>query len=282
MGRVDGKVAFITGAGQGQGHAHALRLVEEGADIVATDLCGELPVNYRPATRRISRRTQELVERTGRRCLALTADVRRPEQLEAAVAEGLSVFGHLNVVVANAGVITFHHRSLDIPPAIFDLIVQTNLVGVWNTVRATAPPMIEAGRGGSMVFVSSSAGLRGQAHYAHYVASKFGVQGLMQSLANELGPHRIRVNTVNPTGVVSPGIGRDPTIAELHATEPLFVQGGRNVLPDLDCPAEEGAAPVGALQAVEVANAVLWLASDEARYVTGVALPVDAGNTVKP
>jgi NAD(P)-dependent dehydrogenase (short-subunit alcohol dehydrogenase family) len=208
--------------------------------------------------------------------------VRRRADLDAAVAAGLEAFGHIDVVVANAGIITFHRSSLDISEEIYDLIVDTNLRGVWNTVQATAPSMIEAQRGGSMIFTSSAAGLRGQVPYAHYVASKHGVVGLMKAFSNELARYRIRVNTVHPTGVSSPGMGNDAGVGEVFAVEPLFVLGASNTMPDLDAAFDPDAPPVPAISEREIANAVLWLASDESRYVTGVALPVDAGNTNKP
>jgi NAD(P)-dependent dehydrogenase (short-subunit alcohol dehydrogenase family) len=151
---------------------------------------------------------------------------------------------------------------------------------VWNTIQATAPGMIKAGRGGSIILTSSAAGIRGQVPYAHYTASKHGVVGLMKAFANELGRHRIRVNTVHPTGVATAMSG-DPSVPEVAAAEPLFVSGASNVLPDLDGPLDEPT-PLGAVQPEDVSQAVLWLASDEARYVTGLQLTVDAGNTNKP
>ncbi|MGW1029120.1 mycofactocin-coupled SDR family oxidoreductase [Streptomyces sp. NPDC002577] len=284
MGRVAGKVAFITGAGRGQGRAHAVRLAEEGADIIATDICGPVSdrVLYPMATPDDLAETKELVEKLGRRCATAVADVRRIGELKAAVAAGLEAFGHIDVVCANAGVITFHPSALEIPEDAYDAVVDTNLKGVWNTIQATAPAMIEAGHGGSMILTSSAAGIRGQVPYAHYVASKHGVVGLMKAFANELGQHRIRVNTVHPTGVATP-MGSDGSALEMAAAVPLFVSGAANILPDLDSPTD-AAAPlgVGVIQPRDVSQAVLWLASDESRYVTGLQLTVDAGNTNKP
>jgi SDR family mycofactocin-dependent oxidoreductase len=284
MGRVEGKVAFITGAGQGQGRAHAVRLSSEGADIIITDIAAPYPgrVHYRAATEADLNETRELVQKTGARCVSAVADVRDRAALQAAVDVGIAAFGRLDIVVANAGVITFHGSSLEITEDIYDLVVDTCLKGVWNTVQVTAPAMIKAGRGGAMIFTSSAAGLRGQPHYAHYAAAKHGVVGLMRTFANELAEHRIRVNTVHPTGVASPGMGSDTGVPELYASSRYFHLSAMNMLPDLDRPAGGEFAPVSALAETEIANAVLFLASDEGRYITGATLPVDAGNTNKP
>jgi SDR family mycofactocin-dependent oxidoreductase len=287
MGRVAGKVAFITGAGQGQGRAHAVRLAEEGADIIATDICRDIPaIRYGQATVEDLKETQGLVEKQGRRCVIYQADVRSLAELRAAATAGLDQLGHIDIVLANAGLITFHHSSLDIPEETYDLIVDTDLKGVWNTVQATAPSMIEARRGGSMIFTSSAAGIRGQMPFAHYVAAKFGVVGLMKAFSNEFARYRIRVNTVHPTAISSPGMGNsvnvDERAREILATEPMFVLGATNTLPDLDVDYEPDAPPVAYLKEIEISNAILFLASDEARYITGITLPVDAGNTNKP
>ena len=284
MGRVAGKVAFITGAGQGQGRAHAVRLASEGADVIITDIAVPYPerVHYRAATESDLNETRELVEKTGARCVSAVADVRDRSALQAAVDAGLAAFGRLDIAVANAGVITFHDSSLEITEDIYDLVMDTCLKGVWNTIQVTAPPMIAAGRGGAMILTSSAAGLRGQPHYAHYAAAKHGVVGLMRTFANELAEHRIRVNTVHPTGVSSPGMGSDSGVPELYARSRYFHLSGMNMLPDLDSEPSDEFARVPALAETEIANAVLFLASDEARYITGVTLPVDAGNTNKP
>lgn len=284
MGRVDGKVAFITGAGQGQGRAHALRLAEEGADIIATDICAPYParVFYKAASADDLEETRKLVEKTGRRCLTFVADVRDRKALQTAVDAGVQELGRLDIVVGNAGVITFHESSLDIEDDVYDLILDTNLRGAWNTVLATAPTLKKSGRGGSIILTSSAAGLRGQPHYAHYAAAKHGVVGLMRTFANELGEFRIRVNTVHPTGVGSPGMGNSTDVPELYEKSRYFHLAGLNMMPDLDTEPGTEYAPVPTLREVEIANAVLFLASDEAHYITGVTLPVDAGNTNKP
>jgi SDR family mycofactocin-dependent oxidoreductase len=284
MGRVSDKVAFITGAGQGQGRAHAIRLASEGANVIISDVAAPYPerVHYRAATEDDLKETHELVEKAGGRCVSAVADVRDRAALQAVVDAGLAEFGRLDIVVANAGVITFHDSSLEITEDVYDLVVDTCLKGVWNTVQVAAPAMIKAGNGGAMIFTSSAAGLRGQPHYAHYAAAKHGVVGLMRTFANELAEHRIRVNTVHPTGVASPGMGSDTGVPELYARSRYFYLNGMNMLPNLDSPPGAEFAPIPALAESEIANAVLFLASDEARYITGVALPVDAGNTSKP
>jgi len=244
--------------------------------VIITDIAAPYPerVHYRAATETDLNGTRELVEKAGGRCVSAVADVRDRAALQAAVDAGLAAFGRLDIVVANAGVITFHDSSLEITDDIYDLVVDTCLKGVWNTIQVTAPPMIEAGRGGAMIPTSSAAGLRGQPHYAHY--------GLMRTFANELAEHRIRVNTVHPSGVSSPGMGSDAGVPDLYARSRYFHLSGMNMLPDLDSDPSDDFARIPSLAETEIANAVLFLASDEARYITGVTLPVDAGNTNKP
>jgi SDR family mycofactocin-dependent oxidoreductase len=288
MGRVEGKVAFITGAGMGQGRSHAVRLAEEGADIVATDLCrpydADAAPQYSSATAEQLEETKLLVEKTGRCCITAVADVRDRAALQAAVDAGMDAFGRLDVVCANAGVITFHASSLDIADETYRMIVDICLTGVWNTIQTTAPAVIAGKRGGSYILTSSAAGIRGQVGYAHYAAAKHGVVGLMRSFANELAPHGIRVNTVHPTGVSSPGMGTEGGGAAmpLFAENPVMMMGATNMLPDLDAPISGTFAPVPVIDASEISNAVLFLASDEGRYITGTELRVDAGNCNKP
>jgi SDR family mycofactocin-dependent oxidoreductase len=283
QGRVAGKVVFITGAGVGQGRSHAQLLAEEGADIVAVDVCQQISdrIRYRQATPGDLEHTRELVEKAGRRCLTIHADVRDAAAMESAAGQAVQHFGRLDAVCANAGVITFHvEGSLGITPEIFDVVVDTNLKGVFNTIRATAPHLIAAG-GGSMVLTSSVAGLRGQVPYAHYVASKHGVVGLMKAFAIELAPHGIRVNTIHPTGVRT-AMGADSSVPEVAAAHPQFVAGAANLLPDLDAGIGADFAPVRSIQPVEISRSVLFLISDESRYVTGVQLAVDAGCSTTP
>lgn len=284
MARLDGKVALITGAGQGQGRAHALRLASEGADIIATDICAPYPdrVKYQAASEEDLQETCRLVEKLDRRCVARVADVRDREALQRAADAGVTELGRLDIVIGNAGVITFHESSLDIEDDIFGLIVDTNLRGAWNTVQVAAPFLKRNPEGGSIVLTSSAAGLRGHPHYAHYSAAKHGVVGMMRSFANELGEFRIRVNTLHPTGVASPGMGSSSDVPGYFATSRFLPLSAMNILPDLDTDPAEPFAPVPMLRESEIANAALFLVSDEARYITGVCLPVDAGNTNKP
>jgi (+)-trans-carveol dehydrogenase len=276
MGRVEGKVALITGAARGQGRSHAVRLAEEGADIVGIDLPGAVStVPYPLATEDDMAETVALVEKEGRRMVALHADVRDADAMTAAVERGVDELGRLDIVLANAGIASFSPGS-QMSQAMWRDVIDINLNGVWNTVRPTLPILIDAGRGGAIVLTSSSAGLKGMANIPHYSAAKHALVGLGRSLAIELGPHRIRVNTVHPTSVNTDMILND-------ATRRVFA-------PDADV-LDDGALaaaslvthllPVPWVEAIDVSNAVLWLVSDEARYVTGVALPVDAGSTVK-
>ncbi|MFG3025351.1 mycofactocin-coupled SDR family oxidoreductase [Streptomyces sp. NPDC048254] len=270
MGRVEGKVALITGAARGQGRSHAVRLAEEGADVVVTDVCHniseELP--YSLATKEQLEETAELVRKTGRRCVAVQADVRSIAEMRAAVDAAREELGRLDVVVANAGVMSIG-AAWELSEEAWGVVVDVNLKGAWNTARAAIPWMIEAGEGGSIVITSSAAGIRGHVPYAHYVAAKHGVVGLMKALSNELAPHRIRVNTVHPTGVSETGITVGLPVEELAAREPLFALAAMNPL-----------APY--VEPRDVSNAVLFLASEEARYVTGLQFTVDAGSTNKP
>jgi SDR family mycofactocin-dependent oxidoreductase len=288
MGRVEGRVAFITGAGMGQGRSHAVRLAEEGADIIATDLAqpydADARAQYSAASAELLEETKALVEKTGRRCVTATADVRDRAALQAAVDGGMEAFGHIDIVCANAGVITFHASSLEIADETYRLIVDTCLTGVWNTILTTAPAMIAGKRGGSYILTSSAGGLRGQVGYAHYTAAKHGVVGLMRSFANELAVHGIRVNTIHPTGVASPGMGVEGGSAAMPLFEanPVMMMAATNMLPDLDAEITGTFAPVPVLDALEISNAVVFLASNEARYITGTELKVDAGNCNKP
>ncbi len=266
MGRVDGKVALITGAARGQGRAHAVRLAEEGADIVALDIAGQIEgVPTALGTMEELEETGALVEKVGQEALVRRADVRDQAALDAVVADAIDRFGHIDIVAANAG-IWLTGSALELTEDHWRQILDVDLVGVWRTVKAAAPSMIAAGRGGSVVVTSSAAGLKGYGWMAAYVSAKHGLVGLTRTLANELGPHGIRVNSVHPGSVATPmilGVG----VAGITDDDG---SSGTN---------ENNNSPLGVrmLDPVDVSNAVLWLASDEARYITGVALPVDAG-----
>jgi SDR family mycofactocin-dependent oxidoreductase len=200
MGRVEGKVAFVTGAARGQGRSHAVRLAEEGANIIAIDRCADLDtVGYPLATEDDLAETVSLVEATGASIYSAVLDVRDLDGMSKVVTEGVAQFGHLDVVVANAGICTIQTWN-DVTPAIWEEVIGINLTGVWNTCAASVPHLINAG-GGSLILTSSVAGIKGQPFLVPYAAAKHGVVGIMHTLANELAPHSIRVNSVHPTGV---------------------------------------------------------------------------------
>lgn len=271
-GRLAGKVAFITGAARGQGRSHAVRLAEEGADIIAVDLVGPIDsVPYPMPDPSELDETVVLVEKVGRRIVACTADVRDQAALDKAVEAGLSELGRLDIVVANAGIINFGY-TWTLAEQQWQDVIDINLTGVFHTVKAAIPSLIEADRGGSIVLTSSVLGLRGATGASSYSATKHGLVGLAKSLASELGPHRIRVNTVNPSNVATPMVLNAVTMG-------LF-------RPDLESPTVDDVAPVMTqmhplpvpwVESVDVSNAIVFLASDEARYITGISLPVDAG-----
>jgi SDR family mycofactocin-dependent oxidoreductase len=267
-GRVAGKVAFITGAGRGQGRSHAIRLAEEGADIIAVDICRDYDtLSYPMATEADLAETVRAVEALDRRIVASAADVRDPAALAAAVNDGVTQLGRLDIVAANAGICTVQAWD-DVTPAVWQDTLDTNLTGVWNTMVVSAPHLIAAG-GGSIICTSSTAGIKGLPYLAPYVAAKHGVVGIAKTMANELARHHIRVNTVHPTGVDTPmgtGLGGlEPLLTGDPTLGPIFM----NTL------------PVEIVDPRDISNAVLFLASDEARYVTGLEFTVDAGNTIR-
>lgn len=277
MGRLEGKVAFITGAARGQGRSHALTLAREGADIIALDLHAQIDtVPYPLATAEDFAHTVKLVEGLGRRVIARQADVRDLRAVTAVVDEGLSEFGHIDIVCANAGIASAEPAT-ETPEQVWRDIIDVNLTGVWFTVQPVLKPMIERGKGGSIIITSSSFGVKGpSANLVHYVASKHGVVGIMRQLANELAPHMIRVNTVNPT-VVKTGMMENSAMMHLFLPdEPNpTLQQYENAMQTLN------AMPVPWIQAEDVSNAVLNLASDESRYVTGTTFLIDLGSVGK-
>jgi SDR family mycofactocin-dependent oxidoreductase len=275
-GRVEGKVAFITGAARSQGRSHALRLAQEGADIIAVDICG--PVEsigmYPPATEDDLAETVRQVEALDRRIVATKADVRDPAALKAAVDDGVAQLGRLDAVLANAGVFEIQ-PALEITDDAWREMIDINLTGVWNTCKVALPHLVDGG-GGAIVITSSTAGLKGVPNTIHYTAAKHGVVGVMRTLANEFAPHRIRVNTVHPTGV-------DTVMIQNPKTWGLFDPEQPEPSRETAAPVFEStnALPVPWVDPVDISNAILFLVSDEARYITGVTLPVDAGFTVK-
>ncbi|RAV08054.1 SDR family mycofactocin-dependent oxidoreductase [Mycolicibacterium sp. GF69] len=277
-GRVEGKVAFVTGAARGQGRSHAVRLAEEGADIIAVDVCKQISSNSDIpwATPDELAETADLVKNLNRRIVTAEVDVRDYDALKAVVDRGVEQLGRLDIVVANAGIgnggATLDKTSEDDWRDMIDV----NLSGVWKSVKAAVPHLLSGGRGGSIILTSSVGGLKPYPHTGHYIAAKHGVIGLMRTFAVELGQHSIRVNAVCPTNV----------------NTPLFMNEGTMKLfrPNLENPGKDDLAvaaqfmhvlPVGWVEPVDVSNAVLFLASDESRYVTGLPVTIDAGSMLK-
>jgi (+)-trans-carveol dehydrogenase len=277
-GRVEGKVAFITGAARGQGRAHAVRLAQEGADIIAVDICKKIDTVdlIAASTPEDLAETADLVKGHNRRIYTAEVDVRDYDALKAAVDTGVEQMGRLDIIVANAG-IGNGGQTLDKTSEVdWTAMIDINLGGVWKTVKAGVPHILAGDRGGSIILTSSVGGLKAYPHTGHYVAAKHGVVGLMRTFAVELGAKNIRVNSVHPTNV----------------NTPLFMNDGTMKLfrPDLENQGPEDmkvvgqmmhTLPIGWVEPEDIANAVLFLASDEARYVTGVTLPIDGGSCLK-
>jgi (+)-trans-carveol dehydrogenase len=273
VGRFDGKVALITGAARGQGRTHAVAFAREGADVIALDICRQIEgVPYEMATADDLAETERLVKEAGGRIVVRPVDVRDFDALEAAVKDGVQELGRLDIVVANAGIGTFGPAE-ELTEREWRDVIDVDLIGVWLTCKATIPVIEDKG---NFILTSSTMGLSAVGNATHYVAAKHGVVGLMLSLAQELAPRGIRVNSVHPTQV---------------AGEMIFNQGMYDLFrPDLESPTQEDMAEVSAqtsllgvpwIESQDVSNAVLFLVSDEARYITGVALPVDAGSCLK-
>ncbi|HVB52145.1 MAG TPA: mycofactocin-coupled SDR family oxidoreductase [Acidimicrobiales bacterium] len=278
MGRLDGKVAFITGAARGQGRSHAVRLAQEGADIIAIDIAAQIDsVPYQLATQEDLNETVQQVEALGRQIVASEADVRDYDQLCTALDAGVKELGRLDIVSANAGIISFSKLDILEEQAFRD-VVDVNLTGVWHTAKAAIPHLRAGGEGGSIVITSSSGGLRAAQNIGHYVAAKHGLVGLMRTLALELAPDNIRVNSLHPTAVNTDLVLNNavyrlfaPDLPEDQLNESIYAE--RSLVLN--------ALPVPWVEAIDVSNALLWLASSEARFVTGVALPIDAGANIK-
>jgi len=276
-GRVEGKVAFITGAGRGQGRSHAVKLASEGADIIAIDICHDVEGALPMATPDDLTETVKLVEARDRRIIATQADVRDLDGLTAAVDAAVEELGRLDIVVANAGIASLGGPVQEMSQDNWKHTIDINLTGLWHTARVAIPHLIAGGQGGSIVLTSSVGGMHAMPNMSHYVSAKHGVVGLMRSLAVELGQHHIRVNSVLPTNV----------------STPMFMNEGtfKMFRPDLENPGPDDVAavaaqfmhvlPVGWVEPEDVSNAILFLVSDEARYITGVTLPVDAGAFIK-
>ena len=276
-GRVEGKVAFITGAGRGQGRSHAVKLASEGADIIAIDILHDVEGALPMATPDDLAETVKLVEAQDRRIVATQADVRDLDGLKAAVDAGVEELGRLDIVVANAGVASLGGPVEKMSQDNWKHTIDINLTGLWNTARVAIPHMIAGGQGGAIVLTSSVGGMHAMPNMSHYVSAKHGVIGLMRSLAVELGQYHIRVNSVLPTNV----------------NTPMFMNEGtfKMFRPDLENPTAADVEPIAAqfmhvlphgwIEPEDVSNAILFLASDESRYITGVPLPIDLGALLK-
>lgn len=273
MRRFEGKVAFITGAARGQGRSHAVRLAEEGADIIAVDICRQIAtVEYPMSTPEDLAETVRLVEALDRRILARVADVRDGSELGAALEEGVAKLGgRLDIVCANAGIlaVALHEPvGTEARRQVWQDTIDVNLTGVWNTIEVAAPIMIAAGNGGSIIVTSSAAGLETLANKSlamdAYATSKHALVGLVRNAALDLAPHSIRVNSLHPSGVHTPMVENE-IFAEYMADNAAFASLLTNAL------------PVDAVDPIDVSNAVVYLASESGRYVTGVQLPIDAG-----
>jgi (+)-trans-carveol dehydrogenase len=275
-GRLQNKVAFITGAARGQGRSHAIRLAQEGADIIAVDICDQVDsVPYDLARPDDLAQTVAEVEALDRRIVATQADVRDLAALTKAVNDGVAQLGRLDIVSANAGIVSYGTLD-DITEQTWQDMIDINLTGVWRTVRASLPHIRAGGRGGSIILTSSTAGLMAYPGIGHYTAAKHGVVGLMRTLALELAPEMIRVNSVHPTSVNTDMVNNE-------ATYKLFVPGVENPTTEqfAEVSTQMQALPIPWVEPVDISNALLFLASDEGRYITGVALPVDAGALIK-
>jgi SDR family mycofactocin-dependent oxidoreductase len=275
MNRLEGQVAFITGAARGQGRSHALRLAEEGADIIAVDVCRPVEtVPYPTATSGDLAETVRLVEALDRRIVAVEADVRDLSALQAAAGRGVAELGRLDIVIANAGISTMS-PALDMTEELWQTMIDINLTGAWKTVKASVPHIVSGGRGGSVVITSSLAAMITHENVAHYTAAKSGLVGFMRVLAKELAPLSIRVNTIHPTTVATDMVLNEPTYK-------LF-------RPDLEHPGRQdwevaartlNALPIAAVESIDLSNAILYLVSDDGRYVTGTTHVVSAGGNL--
>lgn len=262
-----GRVAYVTGAARGQGRSHCIRLARAGADIVAIDACRPVAASngYAPATAADLAETVALVEGAGRKILARQIDVRDGDGQQRVIADAVEQFGRLDIVVANAGVLNWG-RLWEISPQQWQDTLDINLTGVWNTIRAVVPAMIEAGNGGSIINISSAAGIKAVPGCGHYCATKFGVVALTNSLAIELGPYGIRVNSVHPYGTDTP-MGNDVAMYQMFADHQTYIHSF-----------SPGALPTDSLAAPDlVSDIVLWLAGDGASLVTAAQIPADKG-----
>src|SRR5690348_14213648 len=274
-GPLEGRVAFITGAARGQGRAHAIRLANDGADIIAIDVCHPVSdtITYPLGSSDELADTVRAVEATGRKVLAREVDIRDLAAQQQVVADGVEQFGRLDIVVANAGVLSWG-RMFEMSEEQWDTVIDINLNGSWRTIRAAAPAMIEAGNGGSIVIVSSSAGLKATPGNGHYSASKHGLVALTNALALEVGEYGIRVNSIHPYSIDTPMIEPEAMGAVfakypnyLHSFAPMPLQpAGQN-----------GKGRATFMTVEEVADVVAWLAGDGSATLSGSQIAVDRG-----
>ena len=266
-GALQGRVAFITGAARGQGRAHAIRLAREGADIIALDICAPVSesITYAAATPEELAETVRAVEAEGRKVLAREVDIRDDAALRQLVSDGVEQFGRLDILVANAGVLSWG-RVWELTDEQWDAVIGVNLSGTWRSLRAVIPAMIEAGNGGSIVVVSSSAGLKATPGNGHYSAAKHGLVGLTNALAIELGEFAIRVNSIHPYSVDTPMVEPE-LMRQVFAEHPRYVHSFGPMLLQ----------PNGFMGAAEVSDVVAWLVGDGSGTLTGAQIPVDKG-----
>jgi SDR family mycofactocin-dependent oxidoreductase len=276
MGTLDGKVAFISGVARGQGRSHALRLASEGADIIGIDICHDIDtMDYPNATEADLAETAKLIEQLDRRVITSEADVRDFVAVQRAVDAGVAALGRLDIVLSNAGIVRLH-ADADDRAQLWQEIVGTNMTGGFHVLNASVPHLIAGGRGGVIVFTGSTAGVRPVANAGvgalAYTASKWGLVGMCKQLAATLAEHSIRVNIVHPTGVAS-GMTMNAAMAELAAQAMAGDGGGLSAM--------QNAMPVQILQPEDISDAIAFLVSDQAKWITGVSLPVDAGFSVR-
>jgi SDR family mycofactocin-dependent oxidoreductase len=269
MGLLEGRVAFVTGAARGQGRSHAVRLAREGASIIAIDIAAEVSsdIGYEPATKDDLVETVRRVEKEGQRVIAEVVDVRDGAGVTEVLGEAVvALGGRLDVVVANAGICNWN-RFWEMSEEQWQTMIDVNLTGVWQTMKAAVPHMLAAGNGGSIIAVSSVAGLKSLPGQAHYSAAKHGVVGLTKSAAIELGEYGIRVNSVHPWGVAT-AMAEDPTTAKILTEHPNYLASFGSALPGIPLAESD-----------DISDGVVWLASDLSRTVTGAQLPMDMGAT---
>jgi SDR family mycofactocin-dependent oxidoreductase len=272
---LEGKVAFITGAARGQGRSHALTLAAAGADIIAVDICTDTGIDYEPSTRHDLDTTVKQVEALGRRIFAAESDVRDYDALADALTGGVDMLGRVDIVCANAGILTMGMSHLQSEEQWRNML-DINLTGVWHTTKAATPYLIEQEEGGSIILTSSLMGLKGGAGASSYTAAKFGVTGLAKSLAAELAPYRIRVNSIHPTNVRTP-------MLDSEMIRKAFRPDLENPTLDdtIDAYSSLNMWPLPWVEASDVSESVLYLASDQSRHVTGISLPIDLGASAK-